>query len=357
MVKVNNLSMGTEHRGQYQLYVDATVGVGTANKQPPALGADNTSSLTGLPWPQGKVTPSIDWSSHVWAPSVVHKKHFTPTSTQIGSLQPTPVHHHATFEKAKPVPSVRYLQAPMLVGEMGRGSGIDERPPSSVSTFSMAEKQSALLRDGEQRLAQRMASTRAWTANRSTRSDVSAVPDGYLTSTLASYQPRPAADMQQHRLRGFTTSSFVNCDPLNSAPQRCPTAPLDGGSSLHSQRYIGLRDSDGSRRLLDTGATAPPFALGTSDTAPLPPPPVARKFVSSQPTTRNTDTVRDMQAGEVDPKASAIERKPWPAEAGVTTKHRRPCAMDIHYGMMRFQEHKITQAKEQAARTAALYSM
>jgi len=45
---------------------------------------------------------------------------------------------------------VRYLQAPYLVGEMAAGAGIDARPVSSVSTFSLAsERQAEILAGGE----------------------------------------------------------------------------------------------------------------------------------------------------------------------------------------------------------------
>lgn len=300
----------------------------------------------------------MSWTNKAWAPIGVHKQHFRPVSTQIGSFQPQPVHRYPMFEKAKPVPSVRFLQAPFLMGEMSNGAGIDSRPASSVGTFAMVDKQRELLTTGDARLAERMHSVRGWTAARTTRTTISDVPDAYLTSTLASFQERPAADMQQHRLRGFTTSSFVGtttADRLNSAATPCPTASLTGGSSLHSQRFLGLRDSDGTRRLLDTHVDGSPSELAPTETAPLPPPPPASSFVSSQPTTRNTDTVHAMVSGEIDPSRGVFNRVPWPEDAKINTfQHRRPGAMDVIDGQMRFQEHKIEKKKEamRAARAA-----
>ena len=54
-------------------------------------------------------------------------------------------------------------------------------------------------------------------------------------------------------LRSFITSPLVPARTLNSQPPRCPTAPVDGSSALTYTRYLGVRDSDGGRRMINDG--------------------------------------------------------------------------------------------------------
>lgn len=164
-----------------------------------------------------------------------------------------PFHMNKEFTKAKESASVRYLQAPYLVGDMAAGAGLDARPTSSVSTFSLvSDKQAEILASGEQRLGERIANTTSWTMARSLRSKpITPSPEPYMTSTAASYKPRPPADSQQHRLRGFTTSQYVPARTLDSAPMGVSTPALATATALHATRYLGVRDSDGGRRLLE----------------------------------------------------------------------------------------------------------
>jgi len=358
---------GTEHRDQYRTFYDASVGSGSAAKAPTALGPDKTASVIGLPWCSSSVPKELAWSHKVWAPvGVAGDVHYRPSSTAIGSSAQKPYHMLPMFEKAKEAASVRYLQAPYLVGEMAAGAGIDARPVSSVSTFSLAShKQADILAGSEARLFERMAQTTSFTASRSLRSaPVTAVPDPYLTSTNASFKPRPMADSQQHRLRGFTTSSYVPERSLDSAPSRCPTAPLDGATTLHATRYLGVRDSDGSRRLIEVDTTGAPAATAAwkLPTAPSEPPPSPSRlpYVSSQPMTRSMDLAKDMaDAATLMTDTAALgatarePRKPWPAEAKVTVKHRRPCAMGYEHGMPCWHEYKIFELQRAAAAEGA----
>jgi len=356
---------GTEHRDQYRTFYDASVGSGSAQKASIAPGPEKTSTMIGLPWCNSSVPKEVPWSHKVWAPvGVAGNVHYRPTSSSIGSAAQKPYHMLPAFEKPKEAASVRYLQAPYLVGDMAQGAGIDARPVSSVSTFSLASnRQADILAGGEARLFDRMAQTTSFTASRSLRSaPVTAVPDAYLTSTNSSFRPRPMADSQQHRLRGFTTSAYVPERSLDSAPARCPTAPLDGATTLHATRFLGVRDSDGSRRLIEvdtTGAPAP-TASWKLPTAPSEPPPEPNRlpFVASQPMTRSMDLAKEMADDAVNIStfsgfpggtASREPRSPWPSNAAVTVKHRRPFAMGYEHGMPIWYEYKIFELQKAAA--------
>ena len=115
MVRVSNLSQGTEHRNQFQLYSDATMGAGSATKPALEVGPDRTASRTGLPWPQPAVPAEVNWTKKVWAPIGVHPLHFRPISTQIGAARQAPFHRHDRVEKANPAPMVRYLQVDLYI--------------------------------------------------------------------------------------------------------------------------------------------------------------------------------------------------------------------------------------------------
>ena len=351
---------GTEHRDQYRTLYDATVGASSIAKPQFSVGLDKTSSLTGLPWTVGNAVPAPTWVKREWAPvAVAPTTHFRPSSSDYGAVPQASFHKHSAFEKPQPAASVRYLQAPYLSGEMAAGAGIDARPVSSVSTFSLAsERQAEILAGGEMRLGERMAHTTSWTMARSMRSaPIGGVPEPYLTSTNASFQQRAAADSQQHRLRGFTTSSFVPERSLNSSPTHMPSSPLDGSTSLHATRYLGVRDSDGSRRLIEVDTTGAPAATAPWKLPAKPPAPPElpqpKKFVSSQPTTHNVDTVRSFMNGEVDTSLTPLPREPLPAECRVTRKHRRPFAMGYRDSFRFHDEYKIRETKKQAELEAA----
>ena len=347
---------GTEHRDQYKSFKDATTDISSASKAPFALGPEKTSALIGLPWCEstGMVAPAF--AASVWAPvGVPAASHFQTASSTYGSMPTAPFHKSVMFEKAKESASVRYLQAPYLAGAMGEGAGLDARPVSSVSTFSLAsDRQAEILASAEQRLGERAAQTASWTMSRSLKSQpITAVPDPYLTTTNKSFQPRPSADSQQHRLRGFTTSAFVPARSLNSTPMRVPTAPLDDSSALHGTRYVGVRDSDGGRRLIEvdtTGAPAAtaPWKLPTMPSAPPEYPP-STPFVSSHPTTTNDDTVRSVLSSDVEGALSPLPRSPLPPENVVSVKHRRPFAMGYSDGFRTYNEYRILETQKQAA--------
>lgn len=362
---------GTEYRDQYRKLTDALEGSGSASKPTLSLGPDKTASSIGLPWCSSAVQPEVEWRRKVWAPvGVPVDVHYTPSSRKVGSLPMKSFHLVPAYDRAKEAGTVRYLQAPYLTGEMAHGAGIDHRPVSSVSTFSLAsDRQAEILAGAEARLFDRSGQTAAWTANRSLRSaPITDVPDPYLTTTNQSYTLRPMADSQQHRLRGFKTSSFVLERSLDSTPARCPTAPLEGGTALHSTRYLGVHDSDGSRKLIEVDTTGAPAATNAwkLPTEPMEPPPLPQPvpYVSSHPSTHTQDTARKvaMSASELaDPTATARHvaslrepRQPWPAAAAITLKHRRPCAMDTKYGVPIFNEHKIWNKQAAAAREAAM---
>lgn len=350
---------GTEHRDNFKLMTDATASVAPASKAPFNVGPDKTSSLTGCPWVEGRELEKPSWNKTVWMPSAMPASHFRPSSSSYGAIPASPFHHQNMFEKAKESAGVRYLQAPYLAGDMAAGAGIDMRPVSSVGTFSLASnRQAEILADGEQRLAERMAQTAAWTAARSRASKpITSVPDPWLTSTNASYTQRPAADSQQHRLRGFITSPFVPTRSLESAPARCPTAPLEGGNSLHATRYVGVRDSDGARRLIEVDTTGAPAATSPwkLPTAPTPPAelPMPYKFVASQPATTSESYAASALNMEFDPSATTLPRRPLPAENRVTLRHRRPFSMGFRDSMRAYAEHKINSTKLQAANELA----
>lgn len=363
---------GTEYRDQFRKLTDALAGTyGSGSKPVLNPGPDKTASAIGLPWCNTAAPMEVEWRRKVWAPvGVPVDVHYTPSSRAVGSLPMKPFHTVPAYDRPKEAGSVRYLQAPYLTGDMAAGAGIDQRPVSSVSTFSLASnRQAEMLAGAEARLFDRTGQTAAWTANRSLRSaPITDVPDPYLTTTNASFQLRPMADSQQHRLRGFTTSAYVPERSLDSAPARCPTAPLDGATSLHATRYLGVRDSDGSRKLIEvdtTGAPAPTNSWKLPTTPMEPPPlPPPLPFVSSHPSTHTQDMARNIAASAselADPAVTSRHiatsrgpRLPWPADAAISLKHRRPCAMDTKYGTPIFNEHKIWNKQAAAAREAAL---
>ena len=116
---------------------------------------------------------------------------------------------------------------------------------------------------------------------------------------------------------------------LDSAPTRVPSAPLDGSSTLHATRYLGVRDSDGSRKLLEIDTTGAPAATAPwrLPTAPFqaPPAPESLGFVPSHPSTHQMDTARHMSASaaSIDPASVRLPRQPWPKEADISVKYPR----------------------------------
>lgn len=346
---------GTEHRDNFKTYYDATVNAPSASKAPFSLGNSTTSSIIGLPWTENKGIPPPAWQNKVWAPmDISTSAHFRPTSSEYGSQSVLPFHKYPSFDKAKESASVRYLQVPYLAGEMAAGAGLDARPVSSVSTFSLSsDRQAQILASGEQLLGERMAQAASWTAARSLRSSaITPVPNPYLTTTNASFQQRPVADSQQHRLRSFTTSAYVPARSLESAPTYVPSPALVGSAKLHETRYLGVRDSDGSRRILEIDTTGAPPPSANLPTAPAPPPeyPPSVPYVSSQPTSRNFDTIRSVMDGSaVDFTATPLPRSPLPDSQKVSVKHRRPFAMGYMDSFRTHDEHKITVTKKQAA--------
>lgn len=346
---------GTEHRDQYRTFYDASVGSGSAQKASIAPGPEKTSTMIGLPWCNSSVPKEVPWSHKVWAPvGVAGNVHYRPTSSSIGSAAQKPYHMLPAFEKPKEAASVRYLQAPYLVGDMAQGAGIDARPVSSVSTFSLAsERQAEILAGGEMRLGERLAQTAAFTHSRSLKSAPISPLDEYLTTTNASYTSRPLCDSQQHRLRMKTTSSFVPARTLDSAPAYCATPALAGGGTMHATRFVGVRDSDGGRRLIELDTTGKPAAtnpwkMPTDPTLPPEPPP-SIKYVSSQPFSHHNDAERAFLYGDVDASSTSLPRRPWPAEQAVPQKYRRPFAMGFQDGLRSYNEFKIQETKRQVA--------
>ena len=353
---------GTEHRDMYKSYYEATTSAVAATKPPLDLGPNKTSSTTALPWVTASVDPTVSWVKAPFAPISLGAKAYGRMSETIGSTPQEPFHVHETRSKPNTAASVRYLQAPYLSGEMAMGAGLDARPVSSVSTFSLqSEKQGAILYGGEQRMSERLAHAAHWTLSRSMRSKpLTADPAPYLTTTNASYQPRNPADSQQHRLRSFNTSALTKVPSrgLESSPTPCPTAPLDGGAAIHATRFLGVRDSDGGRRLIEVNTTGAPAATAPwkLPTEPLPAPelPSSVPYVSSHPASHTTDVaMATMKFGNIDPAATPLPRYPWPADAAVSVKHRRSFAGDYEQGKPKLAEYKIWETKKRAALEAA----
>jgi hypothetical protein len=361
MAQAAVLKSGTEYRSQFKTVRNASLASERADKPGLALGPEKTSSIIGLPWPQQQSLPEARWSKNVWAPSGVRgSTHFRQSSSAIGAVPQKAYHVHESNTKASVAGTVRYLQAPWLSGELAYGAGIDSRPVSSVSTFSLAsDRQADILAGGEARLGERLGSSAAWTGARSLRSaPIPSAPQPYLTTTNASFTHRPMADSQQQRLRASVTSSLVPARTLDSAPVRCPTAPLDGGAALHGTRFLGVRDSDGGRRLIEVDTTGRPAAISPwkVPAVPIEPPapPTPGAFVSSQPATHLMDVHRTTAASAgFDPAATPLPRSPWPKDAMVSVKHRRPFAMGYENGKPAMHEHIIRQTQKQALAEAA----
>jgi len=348
---------GTEHRDQYRTFFDATLTATNSSATKPVMdpGPCLTSTSMGHPWVQPIGPEDTTWrNTGIVVPGIDPAGHFRTTSNSYGSMASEPFHRHTPFEKAKVAGNVRYLQAPYLVGEMAAGAGIDARPVSSVSTFSLAsERQAEILAGGEMRLGERLAQTAAFTHSRSLKSAPISPLDEYLTTTNASYTSRPLCDSQQHRLRMKTTSSFVPARTLDSAPAYCATPALAGGGTMHATRFVGVRDSDGGRRLIELDTTGKPAAtnpwkMPTDPTLPPEPPP-SIKYVSSQPFSHHNDAERAFLYGDVDASSTSLPRRPWPAEQAVPQKYRRPFAMGFQDGLRSYNEFKIQETKRQVA--------
>jgi len=300
------------------------MGTGRTSKPSLSLGIETTSSSIGLPWPQPQGSEDVEWSRQVRMPMGVDAAdHYRLSSSIYGAGETSHSTVHCSYDKAKQAATVRYLQAPYLAGSISKGAGLDCRPTSSISTFSLAsDRQADILREGESLLASRLVQTATWTGARSRRSTpILHMPETYLTSTTSSYAMSPGADCQQHRLRSFITSPLVAgmARSLDSMPARCSTAPIDGSASLHNTRFLGVRDSDGARRLIEVGKTraTPSFSAKPS----IPPSVNVIKFVPSHPVAHNMATADAMMTEAIDPMA--LPRAPWPAECALCTRHRR----------------------------------
>ena len=284
---------GTEHRSRYQLAAAAS-NRPSAYARPMDLGPDSTSSSIGLPWTNASFDPSIVWHNTTWKnPAVGADEQFRTTSSEYRPHTVAASKGHPRYEQANTAGNVRYLQAPYLVGAMAEGAGLDSRPTSAVSTYSLAsQKQKDMLETGAYGLAERCAQIKYWTHTRSMQSQPISAMDSYLTSSKSSFGSRPAADSQQHRLRKFTTSAQVQGPSLESAPFSVPTTPLSGGSALHATRYLGLQASDGGRRLMEVDTTGAPAAIAQKHPYPGPGPtaPDALTFVASQPITTTQES-------------------------------------------------------------------
>lgn len=245
---------------------------------------------------------------------------------------------NSRFELAKPCGKVRHLNGPYLVGAMTMGAvASDKRPPTSVRTFQLqSERQKEILVHGTAMLQKRMTDAAQFTADRSRFvRPVSASPSPYLTTMAASYKPRPQADSQQHRLRKQVTSGLVNGagGSLESAPIHVPIEPLEGGGALHATRYLGVRDPDGSRRMLEMDTTGGPvLTLRAPYERPMTAPAVP--YVPSQPRSRNMDEEVNFEVGTMIAAAASppLPRQPWtlgPPSAPIMEHMRKSFAGDF----------------------------
>jgi len=325
---------GTENRDRYRTYQDATASLGSAEKPPFQTGASKTSSLTALPWPtQYRAYGDVTWAKQLFAPPKTVDAHYRPSSSTVGSVAAQAHHQQVNgvfgYTRAYPSATVRYLQAPYLAGEMTEGAGIDTRPPSSVATYSLAsERQAQMLATGEHNLLERLAHNASWTNSRSLRSPpLTAAPEPYLTTTNKSFRPQTGPNAQQHRLRSFTTSSLVPARSLNSTPTALPAPALGGSSSLHETRFLGVRDSDGGRRLLDINTTGEPTTAAVAGSAAaaqyVPQYSQRLNFVPSQPASTSVTDAEWALYAPIDPSATPLPRQPWPADATTPTQFRK----------------------------------
>jgi len=344
----------TESRSQFVLRDPALLPAAPPTGGPSAKPAI-TSTMKAHPWSTGM--PALQqpaWAgtwAHVGMPAA---NHFATTSSVIGSLEQPPLYSFPIMQRAKDAQNVRYLQAPYLPNGAEYFEG--KRPTSSSTThaiFSGAE--AALMNGAEQRFAERMGATAAFAKSRASTGSLTPVPDEWLTSNRADYYLRPPADIQQHRLRGFTTSKHLAGHPLHSTPQRCVTAPLLGSTVLHTQQYVGMRDPDGSRRLMEVAqAGAPPPPELPKPAAP-PGHIEFRAYISSQPKTTSHSAQEDMDPSLINSFSGMLDdiRKPWPKEINDSTQNRRPFAMGYHHGLQHYEDYKTVNCQAQAAKFAA----
>ena len=354
---------GTEYRDQYRKLTDALEGSGSASKPTLSLGPDKTASSIGLPWCSSAVQPEVEWRRKVWAPvGVPVDVHYTPSSRKVGSLPMKSFHLVPAYDRAKEAGTGAICRRSTPWRD---GSRRGHRPSAGVLSFDVllaSDRQAEILAGAE-------ASLRPLRPDRrlDRQSPLRSAPITDAGSLLDDDQPvvhaatdgglaaAPAARLQNVLLRSRALPRLH--------PARCPTAPLEGGTALHSTRYLGVHDSDGSRKLIEVDTTARRRrpTLGSC----LPSrwsrhPAAARSLCLLAPVHAHAGHRPQvaMSASELaDPTATARHvaslrepRQPWPAAAAITLKHRRPCAMDTKYGVPIFNEHKIWNKQAAAAR-------
>ena len=214
---------GTETRDHYKPS-SVTASVPSSGQiGPPALtlGSSVTSSVIAFPWPTPAAPVEQPWTTASMEPtSVPASVHYRPQSAGYGSTPAQSFHAQPSMQKPLPCGSVRYLQGPYLVGSMRDGAGIERRPTSAQAHFTFtSRRQKEILQDGERNLWDRGASINAFVAARSRVRPQPRPGDAYLTSTKASFNTRPAADSQQHRLRAFNTAKMY----IGHSPTLTPT--------------------------------------------------------------------------------------------------------------------------------------
>jgi len=114
----------------------------------------------------------------------------------------------------------------------------------------------AYLDAAEHNYMKRSGSAQSWASGRSATMGAVLMPaEMYRTTTKDAFPTRSRADTQQQRMRDHNTAKHVSDHSLSSSTIRCPTAPLENGTALHSTRFLAIRAANGGRRMVDTHAT------------------------------------------------------------------------------------------------------
>jgi len=179
----------------------------------------------------------------------------------------------------------------------------------------------------------------------------------YQTTVQDFHPPMAPADIAQHRTRNKTSSSLVHgATPVargDSQPEDLRIPPLEGGTILHTNKHLYIRDSDGSRRILEVNGS------NTEERADknLPsheywkPPPQRFDFVTGGKKTTNQRNFEDTLMKGINEQAikDSSQMLRNPLAPGMDQAHvRKSHCMDYSQGIPTFDDKKPLVGGQQA---------
>jgi len=262
-----------------------------------------SSSHKAHPWPETLPAPTPAAWARPWKTHFAQAGHFTPESSKIGATAKLPnPYAYSMYSQACPSMRTHYMEVPLQ--EIPSTASFITTAPVTSKSFPKegSNMQQTVMDNANASYADALAAATANTALRTTYSPSTPMPNLYATSTGVEVPRHPAATADQHRIRTFTTSKLLTDlpDRLESAPMRCEAA-LAPKSTLLTTRFHSLRDSDGTRRILDCCAPdmkAPPYPHQPYPIAdPLLRLPATGKFIPFDPISEMKDKYLGKQSG------------------------------------------------------------